>query len=806
MAGQIWIENFVNASVSVFCNTGTALPTTASSTLTTSAYPGNVITGNFCNNGRADLTVSSTTANVVNVFCNVTTGLAVSTANAQGLGEIIQASSNQTANLFQVQNSSGTSLDTIDGSGDLTVSDNSTTTNTGVLTVNATGLTTGYAENINVNAATTLTTGGALNIVGPSNTANLSGGTGLVDIQAAGAFTTSAGVGGLLQVNTATKTGTAVSIVGIGTMTTTGNLLTVTANSATTATGILTVNATGLTTGYAEYINVKSTTALTTGGALQVVGPSGAAGLSSGTGLVDIQETGVITTSTGVGGLLQLSTATVTGTAASIVGTGTMTTTGNLLTVTDNSATTVTGLVTINGSGLTTGSALNINAGTGTALTIDSGSTLNLASATTGNTAILKIPQDTSSTDCSSGTHEGVEIQNNSGTQVGHICINGASATTAPGDLEYYAQAFNASSTDVAENYSDVDNNLAPGDVVALAGDGASSDDIIKGSQDNLSSVIGVVSTSPGILLSGIEDSGGTNLINPEPVALSGRIPTNVTSENGPIEPGDYLTASATMPGYAMKATQAGNVIGQAITGYSGSGTGQVIMFVKATYYAGPSVTQTLQSASLANITASNLITTNSLQVNGLATISSLLTNNANIQTLNVSGTATIQNLTVISGITSQNLTVTGSADVTNLTVDNGISLGSNNEDPTQQNTHPITIRMVANGPISAGSVVVTDPTDGPGYVEQASQNGSTEVIGVAITSSTSKGNIIQIAVGGTADVAVPEGSNVSIGQLLESGATGNAITSSKIGPGQLLGKVLGTINPNNQVLILITL
>jgi cysteine-rich repeat protein len=74
-------------------------------------------------------------------------------------------------------------------------------------------------------------------------------------------------------------------------------------------------------------------------------------------------------------------------------------------------------------------------------------------------------------------------------------------------------------------------------------------------------------------------------------VALIGRVPVKVSTENGAIEPGDYLTSS-TKPGVAMKATQAGPVIGKALEVYNNSDpnqVGKILVFVNLTWYGGKS-------------------------------------------------------------------------------------------------------------------------------------------------------------------------------------------------------------------------
>lgn len=51
------------------------------------------------------------------------------------------------------------------------------------------------------------------------------------------------------------------------------------------------------------------------------------------------------------------------------------------------------------------------------------------------------------------------------------------------------------------------------------------------------------------------------------PIALTGRVPLKVTSENGPIEPGDFLTLSS-IPGVAMKALPNNPTVGKALESY----------------------------------------------------------------------------------------------------------------------------------------------------------------------------------------------------------------------------------------------
>ena len=66
-------------------------------------------------------------------------------------------------------------------------------------------------------------------------------------------------------------------------------------------------------------------------------------------------------------------------------------------------------------------------------------------------------------------------------------------------------------------------------------------------------------------------------------VALSGRVPVKVSIENGIIRTGDLLTSSS-LPGVAMRATKAGQIIGQAMMPFEGDGIGLVLAFVKTDY------------------------------------------------------------------------------------------------------------------------------------------------------------------------------------------------------------------------------
>jgi hypothetical protein len=96
--------------------------------------------------------------------------------------------------------------------------------------------------------------------------------------------------------------------------------------------------------------------------------------------------------------------------------------------------------------------------------------------------------------------------------------------------------------------------------------------------------LFGIVSTSPYQTFGKALRDGGAQ--NPQPVAIKGRVLVKVSDENGPIKAGDYITSSATQPGFGMKATRSGQVVGQALNDYdfSSGSTGLVMVFVQVGY------------------------------------------------------------------------------------------------------------------------------------------------------------------------------------------------------------------------------
>ncbi len=131
-----------------------------------------------------------------------------------------------------------------------------------------------------------------------------------------------------------------------------------------------------------------------------------------------------------------------------------------------------------------------------------------------------------------------------------------------------------ASAFDLAEMY-DVEGPAEAGDVLVF-NQAASARVEMSGGTRYDRRIAGVVSTRPGLLL-------GWAAASQTQVALAGRVPTKISMTNGEIKIGDPLTTSE-YPGYAMKATKPGMILGYALEDLSATGTIEV--FVDTSYNA----------------------------------------------------------------------------------------------------------------------------------------------------------------------------------------------------------------------------
>lgn len=171
-------------------------------------------------------------------------------------------------------------------------------------------------------------------------------GTGVVSLVANSATT------GVIQLITANglTTGVGLRVTSSGVIATTGRLLSLVGSGLTTGTALDFGALQALTTGTGILME-HTTSVIADGGSLVRLSSSSidTGGATNGT-ILDIKSTAQL-----AGTVVRVDNILTTGTAISVIGTGTMTTTGNLLTLTANSATTAAGLFRINGNGLTSG-------------------------------------------------------------------------------------------------------------------------------------------------------------------------------------------------------------------------------------------------------------------------------------------------------------------------------------------------------------------------------------------------------------------------------------------------------------------
>lgn len=173
-------------------------------------------------------------------------------------------------------------------------------------------------------------------------------------------------------------------------------------------------------------------------------------------------------------------------------------------------------------------------------------------------------------------------------------------STGAGGDvMRTNSGGWGTGSYDFAEMFPSRD-GLAAGEVVVFA---ENSEEVKRSTGVSYDDKIaGIISTRPGFL-------AGENLPGHVAVALAGRVPTYVSGENGAIAIGDPLTSS-TKPGYAMKATEPGAIVGYAMESFQGV-TGVIIAVVRPSYYDGSAV----DTAPAANNSTSDLLSVATLDV-----------------------------------------------------------------------------------------------------------------------------------------------------------------------------------------------
>ncbi|WP_263418062.1 hypothetical protein [Terriglobus albidus] len=159
----------------------------------------------------------------------------------------------------------------------------------------------------------------------------------------------------------------------------------------------------------------------------------------------------------------------------------------------------------------------------------------------------------------------------------GSVKISGSGASMTFPDNTVQSTAWNGTTCggDYAESIDVTGDrkSYGPGDVLVV--DPKVAGKFLKSSEPYATTVMGIYSTQPGLTGRRV---GAQKTGEEVPMAMLGIVPTKVSTENGPIKPGDLLVTSST-PGYAMKATDrsrmVGALIGKALD-YLDSGTGLI--------------------------------------------------------------------------------------------------------------------------------------------------------------------------------------------------------------------------------------
>jgi hypothetical protein len=154
---------------------------------------------------------------------------------------------------------------------------------------------------------------------------------------------------------------------------------------------------------------------------------------------------------------------------------------------------------------------------------------------------------------------------NAAGLQIGYggLCVDNDGTCTASTTGRITSVSSSVGNSDLAEMYFS-SQDLQPGDIVYTTGILS----IGKASDSSKDKIIGVVSTKPGLTL-GFDDTSLTAGQDGYPVALSGRVPIRLSTENGPIKEGDKIALSS-IPGVGMKATTGGTIVGIALEAFNG--------------------------------------------------------------------------------------------------------------------------------------------------------------------------------------------------------------------------------------------
>lgn len=143
------------------------------------------------------------------------------------------------------------------------------------------------------------------------------------------------------------------------------------------------------------------------------------------------------------------------------------------------------------------------------------------------------------------------------------------------------ADTYTTAGCDLAEYYKlkNPDSDIEKGEIVSIS---PNSRGVERSGKAYDPLALGVISTEPAMTIGEtkeVKDDRGAH----RPIALAGRVPVKVTTENGPIEKGDNIAPSS-KPGYGMKCNDfkrcSGSVIGKAMESLK-TGEGKINVLVK---------------------------------------------------------------------------------------------------------------------------------------------------------------------------------------------------------------------------------
>jgi hypothetical protein len=214
-------------------------------------------------------------------------------------------------------------------------------------------------------------------------------------------------------------------------------------------------------------------------------------------------------------------------------------------------------------------------------------------------------------------------VFDNSGGNDYAVCTN-LDDSSAPQLLE---DCDTAATADYAERYPSSD-NVEFGHIVVPGDKAVFTEDEYVGRQEIrqavLSSyayqgpIIGIASNNFGDFT-----SAGNNVAeedNPVPIALVGRVPVNVVSEGGDIVVGDFLATSST-PGAAMKATEAGRVIGMALADWDGESETLMVQVINTWYQPPVSESNNLQGGDSDSLASADTVSLNATSFEGSVSV-----------------------------------------------------------------------------------------------------------------------------------------------------------------------------------------